>query len=127
MNVYIVVGKGQVKGVSCNSILYSILSCILQTLFNVCKHCKQTLLPNLTFYLIASGFHRTFATGGMPTEDTYSSGHLVLILSELAFVLLVETTDTKYRLDIPVCDLITGLNILLNLTFHQILVSIEHL
>ena len=34
-----------------------------------------------------------------------------------------------YRLDIiPVCDIITGLNIiLLNLTFHQILVSIEHL
>ena len=38
-----------------------------------------TLLPNLTFYLITRGFHRTFATGaGMPTEDAYSSGHLVL-------------------------------------------------
>ena len=58
----------------------------------------------------------------MPTEDAYSSGHLVLPLSGLAFVLLVETSDTKYRLDIiPVCDLITGLNILLNLTSHQIL------
>ena len=39
-----------------------------------------TLLPNLTFYLIVQGFHRTYATGaaGMPTEDAYSSGHLVL-------------------------------------------------
>ena len=38
-----------------------------------------TLLPNLTFYLIVQGFHRTYATGAaMPTEDAYSSGHLVL-------------------------------------------------
>ena len=38
-----------------------------------------TLLPNLTFYLIVWGFHRTFATVcGMPIEDAYSSGHLVL-------------------------------------------------
>ena len=63
----------------------------------------------------------------MPTGDAYSSGHLVLPLSGLAFVLLVETRDTKYRLDIiSVCD-ITRLNIFLNLTYHQILVSIEHL
>ena len=60
----------------------------------------------------------------MRTEDAYSSGHLVL---GLAFVLLVETSDTLYRLDIlPVCDINTGLNIL-NLTFHEMLVSIEHL
>ena len=37
-----------------------------------------TLLPNLTFYLIVQGFHRTYATGASPTEDAYSSGHLVL-------------------------------------------------
>ena len=38
-----------------------------------------TLLPNLTFYLIARYFHRTFATGATcQTEDTYSSGRLVL-------------------------------------------------
>ena len=62
----------------------------------------------------------------MPTGDAYSCGHLVLSLLGLAFVLLVETSDTLYRLDIiPVCDIITGLNILL--TFHQIVVSIGHL
>ena len=62
----------------------------------------------------------------MPTEDAYSSGHLVLSFLGLAFVLLVETRDTLFRLDIiPVCDL-TGLT-LLNLTFYKILVSIEHL
>ena len=32
-----------------------------------------TLLPKLTFYLIKRSFHRIFAT-----EDTYSSGHLVM-------------------------------------------------
>ena len=65
----------------------------------------------------------------MPTGDAYSSGHLVLSLLGLAFVLLVETSDTIYRLDIiPVCDIITGLNIIIkNLTFYQILVSVEHL
>ena len=62
----------------------------------------------------------------MPTEDAYSSGHLVLSSLGLAFVLLVETSDTFYRLDIiPVCGIFTGLNILL--TFHQIVVSIGHL
>ena len=47
----------------------------------------------------------------------------------LAFVLLVETSTILYRLDIiPVCDIITGLNLIIqNLTFYQILVSIEHL
>ena len=47
----------------------------------------------------------------------------------LAFVLLVKTSDILYRLDIiPVCDIIIGLYIIiLNPTFHQILVSIEHL
>ena len=49
---------------------------------------------------------------GMPIGDAYSSGHLVLSLSGLVFVLLVETSDTLYRLDIiPVCDIITGLDI----------------
>ena len=48
----------------------------------------------------------------MPTEDAYSFGHLVLSLLGLAFSLLVETSDTPYRLDIlPVCDIITGFNI----------------
>ena len=66
---------------------------------------------------------------GMPTEDAYSSGHLVLSLLGLAFVLLVETSDILYRLDIiPVCDIITGLNIIIqNLTFYQIFVSVDHL
>ena len=64
----------------------------------------------------------------MPTEDAYSSGHLVLSFSGLAFVLLVETSDALYQWDIIlVCDNITVLDILLNLKFHQILVSIEHL
>ena len=56
----------------------------------------------------------------MPTEDAYSSELLILCLFGLAFVLLVETSDTLYRLDIlPVCDIITGLDIL-NLIFHNI-------
>ena len=47
----------------------------------------------------------------MPTEDAYSSGHLVLSFLGLAFVQL-ETSDILYRLDIiPVCDIITGLDI----------------
>ena len=48
----------------------------------------------------------------MPTGDAYSSEHLVLSLLGLAFVLLVETSNALYRLDIiPVCDIITGRNI----------------
>ena len=48
----------------------------------------------------------------MPTGDTYSSGHVVLSFLGFAFVLLVETSDTIYRLDIlSFCDIITGLNI----------------
>ena len=62
----------------------------------------------------------------MPAGNAYSSGHLVLSLFGLAFVLLLETRDALYRLDIiPVCD-ITGLT-LLNLTFYKKLVSIEYL
>ena len=83
-------------------------------------------VPNSTFYRILSGFHSYGCS--MPTGDAYSSGHLVLSFSGLAFVILVETSDALYRWDIiPVCDNITGLPILLNLKFHQILVSIEHL
>ena len=38
-----------------------------------------TLLPNLTFYLIVQGLHRTYATGAACQQRTlYSSGHLVL-------------------------------------------------
>ena len=51
----------------------------------------------------------------MPTGDAYSSGHLVLSLLGLAFVLLVETSDILYRIDITCildCDIITGLNII---------------
>ena len=62
----------------------------------------------------------------MPTEDAYSSGHLVLSLLGLAFVLLVETSDILYRLDIiPVCDIIPGLYIITesdispNIGFHR--------
>ena len=86
-------------------------------------------VPNSTFYRILSGFHGTFAMGvacrqgALTPSDTWS-----LPLSGLAFVLLVETSDIEYRLDIiPVCDIITRFNILLNLTYRQILVSIEHL
>ena len=60
---------------------------------------------------------------GMPTGDAYSSGHLVLSLQGLAFVLLVETSDNLYQF----VKLLPDLTFLLNLTFHQILVSIEHL
>ena len=62
----------------------------------------------------------------MPTEDAYSSGHLVLSLLGFAFVLLVETSDILYRLDIiPVCDSIPGLDIITesdispNIGFHR--------
>ena len=39
-----------------------------------------TSLPNLTLYPIARGFHMFYILNGceMPTEDVYSSGHLVL-------------------------------------------------
>ena len=65
------------------------------------------LLPNFEW------FPQNICDGcGMPTGDAYSSGHLVLCLLGLAFVLLVETSDTLYRLNIlPVCDIITRLNI----------------
>ena len=56
----------------------------------------------------------------MPTGDAYSSGHLVLSLCGLALHLLVETSDTLYRLDIiPVCDIITELDILTDIGFHR--------
>ena len=62
----------------------------------------------------------------LPTEDAYSSGHLVLFLLGLAFVLPVETSDMLYRLDIiPVCDIIIGHNIITefdispNISFHR--------
>ena len=61
----------------------------------------------------------------MPTGDAYSSGHLVLSLLGLAFVLLVETSDILNRIDIILdCDIITGLNIITesdispNIDFH---------
>ena len=62
----------------------------------------------------------------MPTDDAYSSGHLVLYLLGLAFAQLVETSDTLYRWNIePVCDIITGLksftesDISPNIGFHR--------
>ena len=64
----------------------------------------------------------------MPTGDAYSSGHLVLSIFGLAFVLLVETSDTLYRYEIiPVCDIITGPNNLTECEFQLTLASIEHL
>ena len=86
-----------------------------------------TLLPNLTFYLIVQGFHRTYATGAacqqrtLTPPDTWSCSFF-----GLAFVLPVETSDMLYRLDIiPVCDIIIGLNIITeidispNISFHR--------
>ena len=60
----------------------------------------------------------------MPTEDAYSSGHLVLSFSGLAFVRLVETSVTLYRLDIiPVFitehDIFTESDILPDIGFHR--------
>ena len=61
----------------------------------------------------------------MPTEDAYSSGHLVLSLLGLAFLLLVETSDILYRLDIilvcdlPGLDIITESDISPNIGFHR--------
>ena len=84
-------------------------------------------VPNSTFYRILSGFHRIFATGvacrqgTLTPPDTWSCPFL-----GLAFVLLVETSDILYRLDIiPVCDIITGLDIFTesdispNIGFHR--------
>ena len=46
-----------------------------------------TLLPNLTFYLIVQGFHRTIATGAACQQRTLThSGHLVLSHLGFAFV-----------------------------------------
>ena len=87
---------------SSSGIPYPAFVCQLFNLFNICNGC------------------------GMPTEDAYSSGHLVLSLLGLAFVLLVETSDTLYWLDIiPVCDIIPGLDIITesdilpNIGFHR--------
>ena len=52
-----------------------------------------TLLPNLTFYLIVQGFHRTYATGAACQQRTLTpSGHLVLSHLGFAFVHPIETT-----------------------------------
>ena len=57
-----------------------------------------TLLPNLTFYLIVQGFHRTYATGAAYQQRTLTpSGHLVLSHLGFAFVHQTETT-------LPTCD-----------------------
>ena len=57
-----------------------------------------TLLPNLTFYLIARGFHRKFATGAACQQRTLTpSGHLVLSHLGFAFVHPTEAT-------LPTCD-----------------------
>ena len=57
-----------------------------------------TLLPNLTFYLIVQGFHRTYATGAACQQRTLTpSGHLVLSHLGFAFVQQTETT-------LPTCD-----------------------
>ena len=57
-----------------------------------------TLLPNLTFYLIVQGFHRTYATGAACQQRTLTpSGHLVLSHLGFAFVHQIETT-------LPNCD-----------------------
>ena len=57
-----------------------------------------TLLPNLTFYLIVQGFHRTYATGAACQQRTLTpSGHLVLSHLGFAFVHQIETT-------LPTCD-----------------------
>ena len=46
-----------------------------------------TLLPNLTFYLIVQGFHRTYATGAACQQRTLTpSGHLILSHLGFAFV-----------------------------------------
>ena len=56
-----------------------------------------TLLPNLTFYLILQGFHRTYATGAAYQQRTLTpSGHLVLSHSGFAFVNPTETTIPTY-------------------------------
>ena len=66
----------------------------------------------------------TCRQGTLTPPDTWSCPFW-----DLVFVLLVETSGTLYRLDIiPVFDIITRLNIFIqNLTFYQILVSVEHL
>ena len=50
-----------------------------------------TLLPNLTFYLIVQGFHRTYATGAAYQQRTLTPpGHLVLSHLGFANVLLLR-------------------------------------
>ena len=56
-----------------------------------------TLLPNLTFYQIVQGFHRTYPTGAACQQRTLTpSGHLVLSHLGFAFVHLTETTLPTY-------------------------------
>ena len=58
-----------------------------------------TLLPNLTFYLIVWGFHRTFDVCVMPTEDACSSGHLVLSHMGFANVILLRPLTLNHILN----------------------------
>ena len=86
-----------------------------------------TLLPNLTFYLIVQGFHRTYATGAacqqrtLTHPDTCSCSFWDLHL----FYLLRLATCYIYIYIIPVCDIIIGLNIITefdispNISFHR--------
>ena len=87
-----------------------------------------TLLPNLTFYLIARGFHRTFATGAackqrtLTPPDNWSCPFLDLHL----FYLLRPATPYIDKTFYQFVTLLPDLT-LLNMTFHEILVSIDHL
>ena len=80
-----------------------------------------TLLPNLTFYLIVQGFHRTFATGAACQQRTLTpSGHLVLSHLGFAFVHQTETT-------LPTCDAYRIRHIYQNLHYRIREVSTEYM
>ena len=65
-------------------------------------HVSLDLTTEFDFYIIARGFHRTFCNGcGMSTDDSSSSGHLVLSLLGLAF--WVTCWDQRHPISIRHC------------------------
>ena len=87
-------------------------------------------VPNSTFYRILSGFHRTFATGvacrqgTLTPPDTWSCPFWDL---HLFFLLRPATSYIDNKTSYQFETLLMDITVLLNLTFHQILVSREHM
>ena len=63
-----------------------------------------TLLPNLTFYLIVQGFHRTYATGAACQQRTLTPPDTWSCPFGICKCSFVETTDTRSYIRPPIHD-----------------------